>query len=107
MRKYVFSSTLDNAEWTNSTVVRGDVIAEVTKLKQQAGADLMVYGHGLFGETLLKHNLLDVLNLLVIPLVVGHGKLFFRDGEDAKFRLNEAKSFAKGIVKLGYEPQNQ
>lgn len=105
MRKYVFSSTLDNAEWTNSTVVRGDVIAEVTKLKQQAGADLIVYGHGLLGETLLKHKLLDVLNLWVIPLVVGHGKLFFREGEDAKFRLNEAKSFSKGIVKLSYEPQ--
>lgn len=105
MRKYVFSSKLDKAEWSNSTVVRGDVIAEVSKLKQQDGKDLMVYGHGLLGETLLKHNLLDVLNFLVVPLILGHGKLFFREGEDAKLRLNEAKSFSKGIMKLSYEPQ--
>jgi dihydrofolate reductase len=103
--KYVFSSKLETAEWTNSTIVRGDVVAEVTKLKQQEGRDLLIYGHGLLGETLLKHHLLDVLDLSIHPLVVGQGKQFFREGENATLRLVAAKSFSKGIVKLTYEPQ--
>ena len=103
--KYVFSSKLEKAEWNNSTIVRGDVIAEVTKLKQQEGRDLLIYGHGLLGETLLKQHLLDVLDLSIHPLVVGQGKQFFREGENATLRLVAAKSFSKGIVKLTYEPQ--
>jgi len=103
--KYVFSSTLEKAEWNNTTIVRGDVVAEVTKLKQQEGRDLLVYGRGLFGETLLKHHLLDVLDLSIHPLVLGQGKQPFREGEHATLRLVAAKSFSKGIVKLTYEPQ--
>jgi dihydrofolate reductase len=103
--KYVFSSTLEKAEWNNSTIVRGDVVAEVTKLKQQEGGDLLIYGHGLLAETLLKYHLLDVLDLSIHPLVVGQGKLFFRDDENARLRLIAAKTFSKGIVKLTYEPQ--
>ena len=105
MQKYVFSSTLETAEWNNSTIVRGDVVAEVTRLKQQDGRDLLIYGHGLLGETLLKHRLLGVLDLSVYPLVVGQGKPFFREGENVKLRLIAAKSFSKGVVKLTYEPQ--
>ena len=105
IQKYVFSSKLEKAEWNNSTIVRGDVIAEVTKLKQQEGRDLLIYGHGLLGDTLLKHHLLDVLDLSIHPLVVGQGKQFFREGENATLRLVAAKSFSKGIVKLTYEPQ--
>jgi len=104
--KYVFSSTLEKAEWNNTTIVRGEVVAEVTKLKQQEGRDLLIYGHGLLAETLLKHHLLDVLDLSIHPLVVGQGKQFFREGENAKLRLVAAKSFSKGIVKLTYEPQS-
>jgi dihydrofolate reductase len=103
--KYVFSSTLEKAEWNNTTIVRGDVVAEVTKLKQQEGRDLLVYGRGLFGETLLKHHLLDALDISIHPLVLGQGKHLFRQGENARLRLIAAKSFSKGIVKLTYEPQ--
>jgi dihydrofolate reductase len=81
------------------------VEAYVTKLKQQEGRDLLVYGRGLFGETLLKHHLLDVLDLSIHPLVLGQGKHLFREGETTQFRLVAAKSFSKGIVKLTYEPQ--
>ena len=105
IHKYVFSSKLEKAEWNNSTIVRGNVVAEVTRLKQQEGGDLLIYGHGLLGETLLKHHLLDVLDLSIHPLVVGQGKQFFREGENATLRLVAAKSFSKGIVKLTYEPQ--
>ncbi|HEY4386687.1 MAG TPA: dihydrofolate reductase family protein [Ktedonobacteraceae bacterium] len=103
--KYVFSSTLEKAEWNNSTIVRGDVIAEVTRLKQQEGRDLLIYGHGLLAETLLKHHLLDVLDLSIHPLVMGQGRQFFREGENATLRFVAAKSFSKGIVKLTYEPR--
>jgi len=77
----------------------------VAKLKQQEGQDLLVYGHGLLGETLLKHHLLDVLDLSIHPLVVGRGKQFFREGENATLRLVATKSFSRGIVKLTYEPR--
>ncbi len=105
IQKYVFSSTLTEAAWDNSTIVRGDVIAEVTKLKQQGGRNLVIFGHGLLGETLLKHGLLDVLDLSIHPLVIGSGRQFFREGVSATLRLVATKSFSKGIVKLTYEPQ--
>jgi dihydrofolate reductase len=104
IRKYVFSSKLETAEWNNSTVVRGDVAAEVTKLKQQDGGDLLILGHGLLGETLLKQRLLDVLDLAIYPVVVGHGKPFFREGQGVNLKLAATKSFPK-IVKVTYEPQ--
>ncbi len=103
--KYVFSSTLEKAEWTNSTLVRGDVVAEVARLKQQEGRDLLIYGHGLLAETVLKHHLLDVLDLSIHPLILGQGKQFFRQDETARLKLVTTKSFSKGIVKLTYEPQ--
>jgi dihydrofolate reductase len=106
MQKYVFSSKLEHTEWNNTTLIRGDVIAEVTKLKQQEGRDLLIYGHGLLGEALLKHHLLDVLDLSIHPLVIGQGKQFFREGEKAKLSFIAAKTFSKGIVKLTYEPQH-
>jgi dihydrofolate reductase len=58
IQKYVFSSKLEKADWSNSTIVRGDVVAEVTKLEQQEGANLLIYGHGLLAQTLLKERLL-------------------------------------------------
>jgi dihydrofolate reductase len=106
MPKYVFSSTLEKADWNNTTIIRGDVVAEVTKLKQQEGRDLLIYGHGLLAETLLKHHLLDVLDLSIHPLVLGQGKQLFRQGETAALKLVATKSFSRGIVNLTYEPQH-
>jgi len=107
MPKYVFSSTLEKADWNNTTIVRGDVVAEVTKLKQQEGRDLLIYGHGLLTGTLLKHHLLDALSFLIYPLVLGQGKQLFQQGETATLKLIATKSFSKGIVKLTYEPQSE
>jgi len=104
MPKYVFSSKLETATWNNSSVVRGDVVSEVTQLKQQHGGNLLIWGHGLLAETLLKHHLIDVIDLSIHPLVLGRGKLFFRDDQHATLRLVAAKAFARGIVKLTYEP---
>lgn len=105
MPKYVFSSTLETADWNNTTIVRDDVVAYVTRLKQQEGRDLLVYGRGLFGQTLMTHHLIDAIDLSIHPLVLGHGKPLFREGETATLRLVAAKSFSKGIVKLTYAPQ--
>lgn len=104
MPKYVFSSKLESATWNNSTIVRGDVVSEVTRLKQQDGGNLLIYGHGLLAETLLRQHLIDAIDLSIYPLVLGRGKLFFRDAQHATLRLVAAKAFAKGIVKLTYEP---
>lgn len=105
--KYVFSSTLETAAWNNSTLLRGDVVAEVSRLKQQEGGNLLLFGHGLLGETLLKHHLLDVLELEVHPLVLGHGRQFFRQDLNATLKPIAAKSFSTGIVRLTYEPQSE
>ena len=102
--KYVFSSTLTTAEWSNSTIVRGDVVEEVAKLKRQDGANLLILGHGRLGETLLKHHLLDAIDISIHPLLVGRGKPFLREGQAVKLKLAATKSFSK-IVKLTYEPQ--
>lgn len=105
MQKYVFSSTLDSADWNNTTIVSGDVAVEVTKLKQREGRDLVTYGHGLLAKTLPKHHLLDVLELLIHPVVVGDGEQFFRQGQNVTMRLVTVKTFPKGTVKLTYETQ--
>lgn len=104
MPKYVFSSTLDAAEWDNTTIVRGDAVAETAKLKQQEGRDLLIWGHGLLAETLLREHLIDVLDISVYPLIAGRGKPFFRADQDTGLRLVATKSYSKGIVTLSYEP---
>ena len=103
--KYVFSSTLDSADWNNSTLVGGDAVAEVSRLKQQEGGDLLILGHGRLGETLLRAQLTDVIDLDVYPVLAGSGQQFFRDGQAAKVRLAAVKTFSK-IVKMTYELQH-
>jgi len=105
MPKYVFSSKLETAAWSNTTIVRGDVVAEMTRLKQQEGQDLMLYGHGLLGATLLEHHMIDLIDLAIHPLVVGHGLPWFREGAQARLQLLAIKTFSKGIVKHTYAPQ--
>lgn len=104
IQKYVFSSKLETAEWGNSTIVRGDVAAEVAKLKRQDGGDLLILGHTLFGQTLLKQHLIDVIDLAIHPVLVGYGRPFFREGQAVNLKLTATKSLSK-IVKVTYEPQ--
>jgi dihydrofolate reductase len=102
--KYVFSSTLEKADWANSTIVRGNVAAEVAKLKQQDGQDLVMYGHGPLGETLLAHNLLDELQFAIHPLLVGHGTVLFREGKGTTLTLVGTRTLRTGVVILSYRP---
>jgi dihydrofolate reductase len=104
MKKYVFSSLLEKAAWSNCTIIRDDAPSEVAKLKQQAGPDLLIWGHTLLAETLLMHRLIDVIDLSIHPVIAGQGKMFWREGQGAELKLVATKSFSK-IVKLSYEVQ--
>jgi len=104
IRKYVFSSTLKNADWSNSSLVKGDVATEAAKLKSQAGKDLVIYGHSLFAQTLLMHHLLDEIKLWIHPCFVGHGKLLFQEGERTKLKLIAQKTLGTGVIVASYQP---
>ena len=99
----VFSSTL-KVDWNNSSVLKGDVATEVAKLKAQIGKDLVIYGHGLLGQTLLKHHLLDKLKLWIHSCFVGRGKLLFREGENTKLKLIALETLATGVIVASYQP---
>jgi dihydrofolate reductase len=104
MRKYVFSSTLERADWNNTSIIAGDVAAAVSDLKQQDGQDILLYGHGPVGQTLLEANLLDELKLWVHPIIVGSRTLLFRAGERRDLKLVETKTIKTGVVILTYRP---
>jgi dihydrofolate reductase len=101
--KYVASRTLEKAEWEHSTVIR-DVPAQVRALKKQPGSELQVHGSGNLIQTLLEHELVDVYNLLLFPVVLGAGKRLFREGvTPTGLRLTHSQTTEKGVVILSYE----
>jgi dihydrofolate reductase len=103
--KVVVSTTLDKAEWQNSALISGDVAAEITKLKQQPGRNINVSGSGTLVSWLLRKGLLDQLDLLMFPVVVGHGKrLFEGEGDQAGLTLAGSEALASGVVHLTYHP---
>lgn len=104
--KVVVSSTLDSVdEWQNSTLLKGDVVEEITKLKQQPGKNIGMSGSGTLVRSLLRDHLLDELYLLVHPIVVGSGKRLFPDGnEQTPLKLVDAKTFSSGVLALTYQP---
>jgi dihydrofolate reductase len=102
IRKYVFSSTLESADWDNSTIIRGDVVTAVTELKQQDGRDLMMYGHGRLSQTLLENHLVDEVRFSVHPVLVGAGS-----GQTLPLRLLGATPSPSGVVALSYEPTSR
>jgi dihydrofolate reductase len=104
IRKYVFSSTLQRADWNNATIIGGEVVAEVAKLKNQAGQNLVIYGHGPLGQALLEHRLLDELRLFIHPIIVGHGTLLFREGERTRLKVEAARTLKTGVVAVSYLP---
>src|SRR5262249_16501074 len=82
--KYVVSSTLQEARWTNATVLRGDVTGAVSKLKQELTGDILVYASYQLGRTLIEHDLVDELRLIVLPVVLGGGARLFGETGDPK-----------------------
>ena len=104
--KYVVSNTMERADWNNTTILRGDVAGEITRLKEQPGGELVMYGSADLLAELMKHNLVDEYRLLLYPLVLGSGKHLFRDRIDTQYlRLTQSRVFSSGVVLLVYEPE--
>ena len=100
MPKYVVSPTLENPEWNNTTVLRGDVVDEVTRLKQRYDGDIVVHGSPQLTQTLIEHDLVDALHLQVYPVIVGAGKRLFAETSvhvKAGVGLTEAKSVGSTV----------
>ncbi len=108
MPKYVVSSTLEEPEWNNSTVLKGDVAQEVAKLKQEHDGDIVVHGSAQLVQALVEHDLVDELRLMVFPVVLGSGKRLFGETSDKKpLRLVDSKTVGDGVVILIYEPAGE
>ena len=102
--KYVVSSTLEEPKWTNATVLAGDIVTEVSKLKRELTGDIVVYASYQLGRTLMEHDLVDELRLFVYPVVLGAGERLFGETSDKKpMRLVRAQSVGDGLVFFTYE----
>ena len=105
MPKYVVSSTLENPEWSNTTVLSGDVAAEVAKLKREQDGDIVVHGSPRLVQALIEHDLVDEFRLMVFPVVLGSGKRLFGETSDKKpLRLVDSKVVGDGVAILVYVP---
>jgi dihydrofolate reductase len=104
MPKYVVSSTLEDPEWNNTAVLKGDVSDEVPKLKQSIDGDIYVHGSCRLAQTLIEHDLVDELHLMVFPVVLGTGKRLFGETSDMKrLRLKQSKPVGNdGVLVLVY-----
>jgi dihydrofolate reductase len=102
MPKYVFSSTLEDVDWDNTSIVRTDAIEAVRELKAGDGGDLVAYGYGAFSQALLENDLVDRLTFAVHPIVVATGSPLFRPGETKRLRLEHSEARSTGVVVLSY-----
>jgi dihydrofolate reductase len=103
--KYVVSSTLEGPDWNNSTVLTGDVVNEVSKLKQELSGEIVVYGSFQLLRTLLQHDLVDGLRLMIYPVVLGAGERLFGETSDKKpMRLVATQIVGGDLAFLTYEP---
>jgi dihydrofolate reductase len=108
MPKYVLSSTLQDPEWSNSTVLNGDLAEEVARLKREHDGDIVVHGSAQLAQTLIEDDLVDELRLMVFPVVLGSGKRLFGDTSDKKsLRLVDSKVVGDGVAILTYEPARE
>ena len=105
MPKYVVSSTLDKAEWNNSTLIQGDLAEEIGKLKEQEGGPILVAGSATLVHSLIESDLVDEVRLMVFPVVLGAGRRLFGETSDKKtLRLIDSKIVGDGVAILVYEP---
>jgi dihydrofolate reductase len=106
--KYVVSTTLEEAEWNNSTIIKENVAEEVSRLKEQPGQDILMYGSADLMHTLMEHDLIDEYRIWVHPVVLGSGKRLFRDESETKIlRLVDTTTFSSGVVLLSYQPAGE
>ena len=102
--KYVVSSTLEQPRWSNATILKGDVVEEVSKLKRELDGEIAVYASYQLARTLLEHDLVDEIRLVVFPIVVGAGERLFGETSDKKpMRLIEARTIGGGLLLVSYQ----
>jgi dihydrofolate reductase len=105
MPKYVVSSTLSEPEWTNSTVLQGDLGEEVERLREKHDGDVVVHGSAQLAQALLERDLVDELRMMVFPVVLGGGKrLFGETGDKKPLRLTDSKTVGDGVEIMIFEP---
>ena len=105
MPKYVVSSTLEDPDWNNTTVLKGDLVEEVARLKQEQDGEIVVHGSPRLVQALLDQNLVDEVRLMVFPVVLGSGKRLFGETSDKKpLRLVDSKVVGDGVAIMVYEP---
>ena len=103
--KYVASATLEDLSWTNSSLLGGDVAAEVARLKERPGGELQVHGSGQLAQTLIEAGLVDEYRLLIFPVHLGSGSKLFRDGAPAAaLRLTSSSATSTGVIIATYVP---
>ena len=106
--KYVVSTTLDKAEWKNSHLIKGNVAEELNKLKQQPGKNINIVGSGTLTRSLIEADLVDELQLMLCPVVLGVGKRLFDHANFTKsMKVLEAKSFDSGMIYLRLQPEKK
>ncbi|HEX4713582.1 MAG TPA: dihydrofolate reductase family protein [Ktedonobacteraceae bacterium] len=102
--KYVVSTTLSEMTW-NASLIKGNLAEEISKLKQQPGQDILIFGSGTLVNQLTQQDLIDEYRLMVFPVAVGSGKRLFREGSEKKMlKLVETRTFSSGVVVLTYHP---
>jgi dihydrofolate reductase len=105
MPKIVFSRTLDNTSWSNTKLIKGDLAAEVRKLKQESGPDMVILGSGTIVSQLAQQSLIDEYQLAVSPIVLGKGRTLFEGvKEKLNLRLARSRTFGNGTVFACYQP---
>jgi dihydrofolate reductase len=103
--KYVVSSTLEDPEWNTSTVLEGDVVKEVARLKRELDGEIVVYGSIRLARTLIEHDLVDELRLMLYPVLLGAGERLFDETSDKKpLRLVDTRTIGDGVIIHTYEP---
>lgn len=106
MSKYVVSSTLTDPKWQNTTVLEGDPVAAVAKLRDEVDGVILIAGSATLVQTLIEHDLVDELRLMVFPVLLGEGKRLFPEGQAKKpLTLTEAKTVGDGVSILRFEPK--
>jgi dihydrofolate reductase len=109
MPKYVVSTTLERAEWNNSTLIKGNIVEEISRLKVMPGEDILVAGSAQLVQTLMQRDLVDEYRLMVFPVILGQGKRLFNEGSEIiALRLVEAKPVGSaGVITLVYHPERK
>ena len=107
MKKYVVSTTLSTAPWKESTIIKGNGVEEITKLKHQTGKDIIIDGSASLVRSLMGTDLIDEFRFLVLPIIMGRGRRFSDGMPQAKLRLVESKTLSLGVLALTYQSEKK